>query len=141
MLTYTVTFTCNARCVMCDSWRKDAKGDLTLAEIERIFTAASADGRCPADRWSRSCAAIWWTSLGLAAGALDPALLHVTTNGFLTDRIVDFCERRPRTIPLNLLVSIDGVGSRTMRSADTRVRFAPRCGPSRRWRDGVRNFT
>src|SRR4029079_910681 len=39
-----------------------------------------------------------------------PALLHVTTTGFLTDRIVSFCERRDRSIPLQLLVSIDGVG-------------------------------
>ena len=37
MLTYTVTFTCNARCVMCDSWRKDSAGDLSLAEVESIF--------------------------------------------------------------------------------------------------------
>jgi Fe-coproporphyrin III synthase len=33
----------------------------------------------------------------------------VTTNGFLTDRIVKFCETRERSIPLQLLVSIDGV--------------------------------
>ena len=43
---------------------------------------------------------------------VKPALLHVTSNGFLTDRIVDFCERRPRTTPLNLLISIDGVGDK-----------------------------
>jgi MoaA/NifB/PqqE/SkfB family radical SAM enzyme len=110
MLTYTVTFACNARCVMCDSWRKDAKGDLTLAEIKRIFAqlppldAVRLTGGEPFVR--RDLVDI----ARLAASSLDPALLHVTTNGFLTDRIVDFCERRPRTIPLNLLVSIDGVG-------------------------------
>jgi MoaA/NifB/PqqE/SkfB family radical SAM enzyme len=40
---------------------------------------------------------------------LEPLVLHVTSNGFLTDRIVSFCERRDRTVPLELLVSIDGV--------------------------------
>jgi Fe-coproporphyrin III synthase len=110
MLTYTVTFTCNARCVMCDSWRKDGKGDLSLAEIERIFAqlppmdAVRLTGGEPFVRRDLTDIA------HVAVEAVQPALLHVTTNGFLTDRIVDFCERRPRTLPLNLLVSIDGVG-------------------------------
>src|SRR5262249_55197925 len=37
LLTYIVTFRCNARCVMCDSWRKDGEGELTLEQIERIY--------------------------------------------------------------------------------------------------------
>jgi MoaA/NifB/PqqE/SkfB family radical SAM enzyme len=112
MLTYTVTFTCNARCVMCDSWRKDGKGDLTLAEIERIFAqlppmdAVRLTGGEPFVRRDLTDIA------RIAVDAVQPALLHVTSNGFLTDRIVDFCERRPRTVPLNLLVSIDGVGEK-----------------------------
>ena len=36
-LTYIVTFTCNARCIMCDSWKKPSPDDLELGEIERIF--------------------------------------------------------------------------------------------------------
>jgi MoaA/NifB/PqqE/SkfB family radical SAM enzyme len=110
MLTYTVTFTCNARCVMCDSWRKDSAGDLTLADIERIFAtlprmdAVRLTGGEPFVRRDLTEIA------AVAARTIEPALLHVTTNGFLTDRIVDFCERRPRSLPLNLLVSIDGVG-------------------------------
>ncbi|HVR63637.1 MAG TPA: SPASM domain-containing protein, partial [Polyangia bacterium] len=43
---------------------------------------------------------------------LRPRLLHVTTNGFLTDRIVAFCEKRDQAVPLQLLVSIDGVGEK-----------------------------
>jgi MoaA/NifB/PqqE/SkfB family radical SAM enzyme len=112
MLTYTVTFTCNARCVMCDSWRKDSMGDLSLAEIERIF-----DQLPPMDvvRLTGGETFVRRDVTGIAravADRLEPALLHVTTNGFLTDRIVDFCERRPRNVPLALLVSIDGVGDK-----------------------------
>ena len=109
MLTYTVTFACNARCIMCDSWRKDSKGDLELDEIERIFTelppldAVRLTGGEPFVR--RDLCEI----AELAVELLQPAFLHVTTNGFLTPRILDFCERRPRTVPLNLLVSIDGL--------------------------------
>jgi hypothetical protein len=36
-LTYIVSFTCNARCIMCDSWKKPSPEDLTLEEIEAIF--------------------------------------------------------------------------------------------------------
>ena len=112
MLTYTVTFTCNARCMMCDSWRKGSEGDLTLAEIERIFDQlpqmdiVRLTGGEPFVRRDL-------TEIARAVTErLTPALLHVTTNGFLTDRIVDFCERRPKDVPLNLLVSIDGVGEK-----------------------------
>ncbi len=110
MLTYTVTFTCNARCMMCDSWRKESHGDLTLAEIEAIFRQLP---RMDAVRLTGGEPFVRRDLVDIARAAtvsLEPTLLHVTTNGFLTDRIVDFCERRPKTVPLNLLVSIDGVG-------------------------------
>jgi len=111
LLTYTVTFTCNARCVMCDSWQKPAQDELTPAEIERIaadlppMDAVRLTGGEPFVRRDLTEIA------HVLANAVRPALLHVTTNGFLTDRIVAFCEARPRRIPLNLLVSIDGVGA------------------------------
>jgi MoaA/NifB/PqqE/SkfB family radical SAM enzyme len=110
LLTYTVTFACNARCVMCDSWQKPAQEELTIAEVERIaaelppLDAVRLTGGEPFVRRDLTEIAHVLTN------AVRPALLHVTTNGFLTDRIVAFCESRPRRIPLNLLVSIDGVG-------------------------------
>ncbi len=90
MLTYTVTFRCNARCVMCDSWRKPALDELTLEEIERIFAqlpqmdAVRLTGGEPFVRTDLAEIAAAATTM------LDPLVLHVTTNGFLTDRIVDF---------------------------------------------------
>jgi MoaA/NifB/PqqE/SkfB family radical SAM enzyme len=112
LLTYIVTFRCNARCVMCDSWRKDGEGEMTLAEIERIYLqlprmhAVRLTGGEPFVRKDFSDIA------ALTQELLRPALLHVTSNGFLTDRIVTFCERRARTTPLQLLISIDGVGDK-----------------------------
>jgi MoaA/NifB/PqqE/SkfB family radical SAM enzyme len=111
MLTYTVTFACNARCVMCDSWQKTAQDELTIAEIERI-----AAGLPPMDavRLTGGEPFVRRDLIEIAhvlTNAVRPALLHVTTNGFLTERIVAFCEARPRRIPLSLLVSIDGVGA------------------------------
>ena len=112
MLTYIVTFRCNARCVMCDSWRKEGEDELTLAEIERIFAqlprmhAVRLTGGEPFVRKDFADIA------ALVERQLQPALLHVTTNGFLTDRIVRFCETRDRRVPLQLLVSLDGEGEK-----------------------------
>jgi len=111
-LTYLVTFTCNARCLMCDSWQKPSRDALTLAEIERIFRqlprldAVRLTGGEPFVRPDLPEIA------ELAEDLLDPLLLHITTNGFLTDRIVRFCEQRARRIPLQLLISLDGVGGK-----------------------------
>lgn len=107
-LTYIVTFTCNARCVMCDSWRKPSPDELSTAEIEAIFRqlppmdAVRLTGGEPFVRSDLTDIA------HLVRAHLRPGFLHVTTNGFLTARIVEFCERRPRRLPLHLLISLDG---------------------------------
>ena len=111
-LTYIVTFACNARCVMCDSWRKPSPDDLTLDEIDRIFAQLP---RLDAVRLSGGEPFVRRDLLEIAHLAQDrlrPLFLHVTTNGFLTDRIVRFCEARRRDVPLHLLVSIDGVAAK-----------------------------
>ena len=108
-LTYTVTFGCNARCIMCDSWKMPAKGDLTIEEIDRIFAqlpemdAVRLTGGEPFVR--RDIAEIG----DIVQRRLKPLVLHITTNGFLTDRVVAYCEQRDRRVPLQMLVSIDGV--------------------------------
>lgn len=107
-LTHVVTFACNARCVMCDSWRKDTRGELDAGEIEVIYRQlppmdmVRLTGGEPFVRPDLPDIA------RLALRWLRPLCLHLTTNGFLTDRIVRFCETRERSTPLRLLVSIDG---------------------------------
>jgi MoaA/NifB/PqqE/SkfB family radical SAM enzyme len=109
LLTYTATFACNARCVMCDSWRLPPQQELTPDEIDRIFAqlprmdAVRLTGGEPLLR--KDFAEI----AHLAERRLRPLLLHVTSNGWLTDRLVQFCEDPRRAIPLQLLLSIDGV--------------------------------
>ncbi len=108
-LTYTVTFGCNARCIMCDSWKMPSPEDLTLEEVERIFSqlprmdAVRLTGGEPFVR--RDLVEI----SEVVRKQLKPLVLHVTSNGFLTQRIVDFCERRDRRLPLQLLLSMDGM--------------------------------
>ncbi len=109
MLTYTVTFKCNARCIMCDSWKMESPDDLTTAEIAGIFDqlpemdVVRLTGGEPFVRKDLLEIA------HMVQRKLKPLCLHVTSNGFLTDRIVQFCEQRERSVPLQLLISIDGL--------------------------------
>jgi MoaA/NifB/PqqE/SkfB family radical SAM enzyme len=109
VLTYAVTFRCNARCVMCDSWKKPAEDELSLDEILFIF-----DGLPTMDlvRLTGGEPFLRRDLLDIAGAAqerLRPLALHITTNGFLTDRIVAFCEDRAKNVPLYLLISVDGL--------------------------------
>lgn len=108
-MTYIVTFSCNARCIMCDSWKKDSPDDLTLEEIGGIFDQLP---RMDAVRLSGGEPFVRRDMLDIAhmtQDKLKPYFLHITTNGFLTKRIVEFCENRRKDVPLFLLISVDGV--------------------------------
>lgn len=108
-LTYTVTFSCNARCIMCDSWKKPSPGDLSTDEVSAIFDqlpqmdAVRLTGGEPFVRKDMGEIA------EMVQAKLKPMFLHITTNGFLTDRIVSFCEKRSKKVPLFLLLSMDGL--------------------------------
>lgn len=107
-LTYIVTFACNARCVMCDCWKKESRHDLHLGEIEEVFRQLP---RMDAVRLTGGEPFIRSDLVDIAhltERHLRPRVLHVTTNGFLTGRVVEFCEQRSRRTPLRLLVSLDG---------------------------------
>lgn len=119
-LTYIVTFSCNARCIMCDSWRKPSPNDLSIEAIGNIFDQLP---RMDAVRLTGGEPFVRRDLLDIAHLAQDklrPLVLHVTTNGFLTDRIVKFCEDRRQDVPLSLLVSVDGMGEKhnTVRGHD-----------------------
>lgn len=112
MLTFTVTFGCNARCIMCDSWKMPTKDDLVIDEIRSIFKQLPTmdfvrlTGGEPLMRMD------FLQIADAVVEYLHPLVLHVTTNGFLTKRLVDFCEKRDRSVPLELLISVDGVGEK-----------------------------
>ena len=111
-LTYTVTYACNARCVMCDSWKKPSPADLSTDEVSRIFDQLP---KLDAVRLTGGEPFVRKDMVELAAlvqAKLKPLFLHITTNGFLTNRIVSFCEQRPKDTPLFLLLSVDGMADK-----------------------------
>jgi len=115
-LIYNVTWNCNARCVMCDNWKRDSKDDLTVDELREVF----------ANKLFRKVRNIGLTGgepylrkdlpgLVRACGDNMPKLhkLTINTNGFLGDRVLPLTEEivrygEERKFLIGIRVSIDG---------------------------------
>jgi MoaA/NifB/PqqE/SkfB family radical SAM enzyme len=108
--TYLVTYRCNARCKMCDSWRMKPGRELTPAQVRQVFAKVGPlqvvrlTGGEPFLR----------DDFAEVAGAVEessrPAVLHVTSNGSFPDRVVAFAEQFPAPSRLRFLISFDGLG-------------------------------
>lgn len=109
LLTYTVTFRCNARCIMCDSWKLQGHNDLQIDQIESIFKQLPRMDGVRLTGGEPFVRTDLLEITNLAIRYLKPLGVHITTNGFLTDRIVDLCANRPRKVPLQIMVSLDGL--------------------------------
>ena len=111
LLTWTLNFRCNARCSMCDSWRKPADDELDTARcleaVRRLPTSITLVRLTGGEPFLKQDLS---EIVGALESRLKPEYIQVTTNGFLTDRIVEFLEERRRTTSrrLHLLVSLDG---------------------------------
>ncbi len=111
MCTFIVTWRCNLRCFMCDVWKKTDHDDMTLDEIRAVFQqiphldSLRITGGEPFLR--RDLADITRVILE----ETNPSVVHVTTAGVLTDRILEYAQAigSPR---LHVKLSIDAVGAR-----------------------------
>lgn len=109
--TYTVTFRCNFKCVMCDSWKKPLEDELTVPEIREIF---SQIGRLDVIKISGGEP---FVRLDLAdiINTIDetssPEFIHITTNGSLRDRILKTLGALRSKQKLHVRVSIDAIGT------------------------------
>lgn len=121
LLTYIVTFSCNARCIMCDSWRKPSPDDLQPEEVGRIFRQLPRMDLVRLTGGEPFVRSDFAELARLTQELLRPRVLHVTTNGFLTGRIVEFCRARAKHLPLAVLVSVDGMEAKhnQVRGRDT----------------------
>lgn len=126
---FAVNNTCNTFCEMCNVWQMKPKRELSLAQIEQVFSS----------RLFRHCATISLTggepSMRRDFAELPPLLartmpalrqLNLTSNGYATDAIVQGIEHfvpvlRDRGIGFSVNLSMDGVGE-----VHSRVRNNPR---------------
>ena len=122
-VTYSVTAACQSRCKTCQIGAmfcqnpKRAEGDLTLDEVEKIFSSMhpvyffNMSGGEPFLRKDLP------EIVGLACKYLKPRVVHTPTNAILTERIVENTEKIIRivrdynpSVPVTVKPSIDGVG-------------------------------
>jgi len=124
-LTLIVTWTCDARCRMCNIWKRDKKGVMTLDEVRTFFA------RNPRFSWVNLSGGEIWTrddaaevALAAVEGSPDLFLLDFPTTGQRTDAIVDGVRRLLATRLPKLLVTVSLDGPREVHEDVRGVRGA-----------------
>lgn len=109
--TYLVTFRCNARCQMCDSWQIPPGEELTPAEVRAVFGKI---GRLDVVRLSGGEPFLRPDFADIAEAVLAasrPGVLHITTNGSYLKRVRAFVEGFSQPRRLRFMVSFDGLAA------------------------------
>src|SRR5262249_52116114 len=122
--TYLVTYRCNARCGMCDSWRMKPGREMTVDEAARVFAQV---GRLDVVRLTGGEPFLRDDFAALAdpvARAARPLGLHITTHRSVPDRVGAFAEQFAAPSRLSVLVSADGLEAEQLRSRGKDVTFA-----------------
>jgi Fe-coproporphyrin III synthase len=107
--TYLVSYRCNARCGMCDSWRLKPGPELTVDEVAIVFGKI---GRLDVVRLTGGepfLRADFGEIAETVMRCSRPSVLHVTTNGSRPDAIAAFARSFSRPERLRFLVSLDGL--------------------------------
>jgi MoaA/NifB/PqqE/SkfB family radical SAM enzyme len=106
--TFLVSYRCNARCGMCDSWRMKPGQELTAGEIGAMFAKL---GRLDVVRVTGGEPFLRKDIVEVVDAiqeASRPLVLHVTTNGSLPEEIEAFAARFSKPRRLSIMVSLDG---------------------------------
>ena len=107
--TYLVTYRCNARCGMCDSWRIRPGSELTPEQVRTVFgkvgplDVVRLTGGEPFLRDD-------FTEVARAVDdGSNPAVLHITSNGSYPEKMLSFIEQFPNPRKLRFMISFDGM--------------------------------
>lgn len=110
--TFLVTWRCNAKCKMCEIWRKSNQEEMTLKQIEVLFSQLKRldgiriSGGEPFLRSDLTCL------VNIIQHKVNPSVVHITTNGLLTERIVEFVKSIDKPDRIHFKISIDAVGEK-----------------------------
>lgn len=112
--TYFVTWHCNARCIMCDVWKKNENEELNLEEIDKVFAQLKRldiirlSGGEPFMRDDLD------KILQIVRKRARPWMVHITTNGLLEERITSFIEKGGGKYSrhIHFKISINAVGDK-----------------------------
>ncbi len=107
--TYLVTYRCNARCTMCESWQMPDRAELSAAQVQQVFGRI---GRLDVVRLSGGEPFLRPDLADLANCVYRqsrPLVLHVTTNGSFPDKVEQFVRTFANPRRLWIAVSFDGL--------------------------------
>lgn len=122
--TYLVSYRCNARCGMCDSWRLKPGPELTAGEVGTVFGKI---GRLDVVRLTGGEPFLRGDLGEIAETVMDrsrPSVLHITTNGSRPDAVEAFARSFSQPKRLRFLVSLDGLADEHDQSRGEDATFA-----------------
>lgn len=113
-VTFLITWRCNSRCIFCDIWKKkpDPISELSLEEIKKVFKnlkkldVLRISGGEPFIREDLG------DIINLINSINSPEIIHITTNGFLTDRIIETIGEIEAIKKIHIKISIDAIGKK-----------------------------
>jgi MoaA/NifB/PqqE/SkfB family radical SAM enzyme len=97
---------------MCDCWKKDSWHELKIDEISNILSQLPEMDIVRLSGGEPFLREDLLEITHIVQEKLNPQAVIITTNGFLSDRIVRYCEDRNKVRPLHLLISLDGIGEK-----------------------------
>jgi MoaA/NifB/PqqE/SkfB family radical SAM enzyme len=114
-LTFCITYWCNYACQTCNIWKMKPRDELRTEEIRRFFERSNqfvwvdvTGGEVSLRKdFVDICEAILTNSKNLL-------LLHYPTNGYLTDKIVEYTQEITRMRPEKLIITISTDGDEQM---------------------------
>ncbi|MDD5290962.1 MAG: radical SAM protein [Patescibacteria group bacterium] len=113
-ITYLVTWRCNGRCVFCDVWKKKpaVSEELSIAEIKKIFSQFKKIDVLRLSGGEPFLRNDFADVINTIDEVCSPAMIHITTNGVLTEPIIKTMKAIKPLRKINIKISIDNVGEK-----------------------------
>jgi MoaA/NifB/PqqE/SkfB family radical SAM enzyme len=106
-LTFCITYWCNYRCQTCNIWKMKPTDELSLDEIRQFFQRSNGFSWVDLTGGEVSLRKDF---VDIAAAVIDNCrdllMLHFPTNGYLTDKLVEYTREIARMGPEKLVVTV-----------------------------------
>lgn len=111
-ITFLTTWRCNCKCIFCNIWKKnhESEKELNIEQIKKIFSefreldVLRITGGEPFLRPDLS------DIINIINDICNPGMIHITTNGLLTKKIIDVFDKIIPKEKLHIKISIDDIG-------------------------------
>lgn len=110
--TFIVTWKCNARCVMCNIWKKQKYEEMDLGQIDTVFNQLKSLDVVRITGGEPFVRSDLVEIVNIIQQVVLPEMIHITSNGFLTEKIVNFIKRVDNPKNIHIKISIDAIGKK-----------------------------